>query len=151
AVFGEIKRSGTAFAVNFGFKSDALELGALKFGQTDIHVRADPTAGTTSISVKTSAQLGTSDIAKASFHLDAAFSVSGSGPSREISLKGSGGVEFSLAGASYKGNMTLDFSLTNGEPRGSFSGSLEADLKIFKYSVKVHTLVYDKGLQALDV
>jgi hypothetical protein len=149
SVFAEIKRSGAAFAVDAGFKSDELELGALKFGKTDIHLKADPTAGSTSISVKTSAELGTSAIAKGSFHLDAAFSVSSSRASRQIS--GSGGVEFSLAGASSKGSLALDFSLERGEPRGSFSGSLEADLKIFTYGVTVKTLVYDRGLQALDV
>ena len=84
------------------------------------------------------------------FELDAAID---SSPG-SLSIKGSGAVAFSLAGASFNGNLKLDFKTSAAGTKALFSGSFAVDLKIFKYNVNVITLEYDSakgGLQALDV
>jgi Ricin-type beta-trefoil lectin domain len=148
-VFANIGRSGDAFSIDAGLKTGKLELGPVEFGETDIGLKADPSAGTTSIRVKTSMKLG-----NGGFTLDAAIDSSGSGASRKLAIKGSGAVDFSLAGASFKGSLTLDFESSAQRTAASFSGGFDVDLRIFKYGVTVKTLEYDStkgGLQALDV
>ena len=145
-LFAAITRSGTAFRVNASFKVGRFGLGPVSFNQdSEVNVFADPTTSTYRFSVKTSATIGTTTV-----DIDAGFAAS---PGRVELHAPNISLRYELGLATFQGRISFDFVQEPGRTVASFTGQLNADIRILTITVTVQKLDYDStkgGLQTLN-
>jgi hypothetical protein len=159
-----ITRKDPGLKIDFTQRTGASSLGPLKFGATNIRVLLD--APQTQLELHTSIRIGDHGGVK----IDGSLNHSGTSTTLKASACLLANVPppnapgeqsppcgaVTLLGASFTGNVNLDFSSGPGL-KADVSGRLKADLKLLDLDVDLRSLIYDStntrnpGLQKLDI